>query len=151
MSWESRVFSWGDRNMTLSPLVFVVLAGGYRRLPRREKIKLFIMYTTRSGERKQTGYCPPTYSYNCIENSTSQEPHLCTGMYHPVWWLSGQSFQLFTFCSFHLHLCSSVWLTVPEDSLNTNPAWQPLEALVLFYCGVAIYYGLEFCYSKDNQ
>lgn len=131
--------------MTLSPLIFVVLAGGYRRL---QKTKLFIMYTTGSGERKQRGYCPPTYSYNCIENSTSQEPHLCTGMYHPVHWLSGQSFQLFTFCSFHLHLCSSVWLTEPEESLNTNPA-SGGSCFALLWCSNLLW--PEFCYFKDNQ
>lgn len=86
-----------------------------------------------------------------IENSTSQEPHLYTGMYHAVCQLSGQSFQSFTFCSFHLHLCSSVWLIVPEESLNTNPAWQLLEAVVLLYCGVVVYYGPEFYYFKDSQ
>lgn len=47
-------------------------------------------------------------------------------------------------------LCSSVWLIVPEESLNTNPAWQPLEAVVLSYWGVTIYYGPEFYYFKES-
>lgn len=71
-------------------------------------------------------------------------------MYHPVCWLSGQSFQSCTFCSFHLH-SAAVWLIVPEESLNTNPVWQPLEAVVLFYWGVIICYGPEFYYFKDSQ
>lgn len=86
-----------------------------------------------------------------IENLTSQEPHLHAEMYHPVCWLPGQSFQLWTFCSFHLHLCSSVWLIVPEERLNTNPAWQLLEAVVSLYCGVIVYYGPEFYHFKDSQ
>lgn len=73
---------------------------------------------------------------------------LCTGMYHPVHWLSGQSFQLFTFCSFHLHLCSSVWLTEPEESLNTNPA-SGGSCFVLLWCSNLLW--PEFCYFKDNQ
>lgn len=107
--------------MTFSPLVSGVLSGGYRRLSRKKKIKLFKSHYMHNKVRKKKKDGPPLSSpvpTTATENSSSPESRLHTGTCLLLRWLTGRPFQLCTFCSFCLRPCSDVGLIAPPHSFH---------------------------------